>query len=48
MDFRKSEREQLKLKVEQADLTDFLGIFFLFFKYEAEKRSSNIILPLAE
>jgi signal transduction histidine kinase/ligand-binding sensor domain-containing protein/AraC-like DNA-binding protein len=39
MDFRKSEKEQLKLKVEQAYLTDFLRNIFLFFKYEAEKRT---------
>jgi len=38
IDFRKNEKEQLKLKVGFGLLTDFLYNIFLFFKYEAENR----------
>jgi signal transduction histidine kinase/DNA-binding response OmpR family regulator/ligand-binding sensor domain-containing protein len=39
MDFRKSEKEQLKLKVEETHITSFIENIFLFFNYEAEKRN---------
>lgn len=39
MDFRKNENEQLKLKVENTNLSDFIYNIFLFFNYEAQKRN---------
>lgn len=39
MDFRKSENEQLKLKVEETNLSEFIYNIFLFFNYEAQKRN---------
>ncbi|MBN2805280.1 MAG: response regulator, partial [Prolixibacteraceae bacterium] len=39
MDFRKSENEQLKLKVESTNISDFIYNIFLFFNYEAQKRN---------
>ena len=39
MDFRKSENEQLKLKVEETNLSEYIYNIFLFFNYEAQKRS---------
>jgi len=38
MDFRKNEQEQLKLKVEQTNVSDFIYNIYLFFNYEAQKR----------
>jgi len=39
MDFRKNEKEQLKLKVEETNISDFIYNIFLFFNYEAQKRN---------
>ncbi|MBN1924948.1 MAG: response regulator [Prolixibacteraceae bacterium] len=39
MDFRKSEKEQLKLKVELTNISDFVYNIFLFFNYEAQVRN---------
>ncbi|MFA9388450.1 MAG: response regulator [Prolixibacteraceae bacterium] len=39
MDFRKSENEQLKLKVEETNISEFIYNIFLFFNYEAQKRN---------
>ncbi len=41
MDFRKNENEQLKLKVEKTNITEFIYNIFQFFKYEAQKRDIN-------
>ncbi|HPR30882.1 MAG TPA: two-component regulator propeller domain-containing protein [Prolixibacteraceae bacterium] len=38
MDFRKSENDQLKLKVEATNVSDFIYNIFLFFNYEAQMR----------
>ncbi len=38
MDFRKNEKEQLKLNVEETDITEYIKNIFLFFNYEAQKR----------
>jgi signal transduction histidine kinase/CheY-like chemotaxis protein len=39
VDFRKNEKAQLQLNVEKTDLSDFCYNIFLFFNYEAQKRS---------
>lgn len=39
IDFRKSEKEQLKLNVTETRITDFINNIFLFFKYEAQIRN---------
>lgn len=39
MDFRKNENDQLKLKVESTNISDFIYNIFLFFNYEAQKRN---------
>jgi signal transduction histidine kinase/AraC-like DNA-binding protein/ligand-binding sensor domain-containing protein len=39
MDFRKNENEQLKLKVEETNISEFIYNIFLFFSYEAQKRN---------
>ena len=39
IDFRKSEKEQLKLNVSETRITDFINNIFLFFKYEAQVRN---------
>ena len=39
MDFRKNEKDQLKLKVEETNISDFIYNIFLFFNYEAQKRN---------
>jgi signal transduction histidine kinase/ligand-binding sensor domain-containing protein/AraC-like DNA-binding protein len=39
IDFRKNEKDQLKLKVEKTNLSDFCYNIFLFFNYEAQKRA---------
>jgi len=41
MDFRKNEKDQLRLKVEETNISEFAKNIFLFFNYEAQKR--NII-----
>ncbi len=41
IDFRKNEKEQLKLKVSETNISDFIYNIFLFFKYEAQKRNIN-------
>ncbi|MBN2263852.1 MAG: response regulator [Prolixibacteraceae bacterium] len=38
LDFRKNENEQLKLKVSETNVSDFVYNIFLFFNYEAQKR----------
>ena len=38
LDFRKNEKEQLKLKVTPTNVSDFFYNIFLFFNYEAQKR----------
>lgn len=38
LDFRKNEKEQLKLKVTPTNVSDFMYNIFLFFNYEAQKR----------
>jgi signal transduction histidine kinase/ligand-binding sensor domain-containing protein/AraC-like DNA-binding protein len=39
IDFRKSEKEQLKLNVDATPITNFINNIFLFFKYEAQIRN---------
>jgi signal transduction histidine kinase/ligand-binding sensor domain-containing protein/AraC-like DNA-binding protein len=39
VDFRRNEKAQLQLNVEITDLSDFCYNIFLFFNYEAQKRS---------
>ncbi|MGF7141076.1 hybrid sensor histidine kinase/response regulator transcription factor [Roseimarinus sediminis] len=39
MDFRKNEKDQLKLKVEPTNLSEFIYNIYLFFNYEAQKRN---------
>ena len=39
LDFRKNENEQLKLKVCETNVSDFVYNIFLFFNYEAQKRN---------
>jgi signal transduction histidine kinase/AraC-like DNA-binding protein len=39
MDFRKSEKDQLKLKVELTNISDFVYNIYLFFNYEAQMRN---------
>jgi len=39
IDFRKSEKEQLKLNVSKTRISDFMNNIFLFFKYEAQVRN---------
>ncbi|MBP7507132.1 MAG: response regulator [Prolixibacteraceae bacterium] len=41
IDFRKNEKDQLKLKVSETNISDFIYNIFLFFKYEAQKRNIN-------
>lgn len=41
MDFRKSEKDQLKLQVQPGNLSEFVYNIFLFFKYEADNRQIN-------
>lgn len=38
MDFRKNEKEQLKLNVEETNISEFIYNIFMFFNYEAQKR----------
>jgi signal transduction histidine kinase/DNA-binding response OmpR family regulator/ligand-binding sensor domain-containing protein len=38
MDFRKNENEQLRLRVESTNISEFIYNIFLFFNYEAQKR----------
>ena len=38
MDFRKNENEQLKLRVEHTNISEYIYNIFLFFNYEAQKR----------
>ncbi len=38
IDFRKNEKDQLKLKVSGTKISEFIYNIFLFFKYEAQKR----------
>ncbi|HKM93029.1 MAG TPA: ATP-binding protein [Prolixibacteraceae bacterium] len=39
LDFRKNEKDQLKLKVQPTDISNFFYNIFLFFNYEAQKRN---------
>nr|MDA3929013.1 response regulator [Prolixibacteraceae bacterium] len=39
MDFRKNEKDQLNLKVQETNISEFIYNIFLFFNYEAQKRN---------